>query len=119
MFSMRPLHGVLRNGRRQRPQMFGLAAGRVPQRGEQLLRGGVSIAARMATTEKRASMDLTLLNLDEAAAKLRATQHFVRDLIGHGELRFVKIGKRYFVTGGDLDRWIESNRQLAGEDEEP
>lgn len=65
------------------------------------------------------SADLTILELDEAAARLRATKHFVRLLISNGELPFVKIGKKFCVTVGDLNRWVETNRGRPGEADLP
>jgi len=60
-------------------------------------------------------VDVTLLDLQQAAALLRGTAHFIRGLIASGDLRYVKIGKKFCVTRGDLDRWVETNRQLRTE----
>ena len=64
-------------------------------------------------------MDLTLLDLAQAAERLHATVHFVRTIIAAGEIPFVKIGKRFCVTAGDLDRWIERARGRPGEADLP
>jgi excisionase family DNA binding protein len=61
-------------------------------------------------------MDLTILDVREAAERLRGSVHFVRTLIATGDLKFVKIGKKFCVTVGDLDRWVESNRRLRDEE---
>lgn len=64
-------------------------------------------------------MDTTLLDLKEAAAQLRSSVGFVRLIIANGELPFLKIGKKFFVTRGDLDRWIERARGRPGEADLP
>jgi len=60
-------------------------------------------------------MDLTLMDLKEAAEHLHATVHFVRGIIATDELRFVKIGKKFCVTRGDLNLWVERNRLVRSE----
>jgi excisionase family DNA binding protein len=64
-------------------------------------------------------MDTTLLTLPEAAARLHrtATVYFVRTLIADGEMPYVRVGKRFFVTSADVDKWIERNRQYATADD--
>ncbi len=61
-------------------------------------------------------MDTTVLTLPEAAKRLRATVYFVRTIIADGEIPYVKIGKKFCVTSGDLDKWVERNRQYAGDE---
>jgi excisionase family DNA binding protein len=63
-------------------------------------------------------MDLTILDLREAAEHLHATIHFIRGIIASGELRYVKIGKKFCVTRADLDRWVEANRKLRTDSDE-
>lgn len=64
-------------------------------------------------------MDLTILDLKQAAARLHSTVNFVRTIIAAGELPFVKIGKRFCVTAGDVDRWVERARGCPGEADLP
>ena len=60
--------------------------------------------------------DLTILDLREAAQRLKATVYFVRGLIAADEIRFVKIGKKFCITADDLDRWVMANRTLRSEE---
>lgn len=63
-------------------------------------------------------IDTTILELSQAAERLHSTVHFVRDLIGRGELKYVKIGNKFCVTVGDLANWIETTRQVRSEAED-
>lgn len=62
--------------------------------------------------------DLTLLDVKQAAARLHATVHFVRTLIADDELKVVAIGKKFCITQGDLDHWVQTNRQLRSQIDE-
>jgi excisionase family DNA binding protein len=52
--------------------------------------------------------DLQLLTLKEAAAFIGVgcTENFLRLQIGEGQLKYVKVGKRFCVTREALNRWI-------------
>jgi excisionase family DNA binding protein len=63
--------------------------------------------------------DLTILELSEAAERLHCSVYFVRTIIANEELPFIKIGKRFCVTAGDLNRWIERARGHHGEADRP
>jgi hypothetical protein len=61
------------------------------------------------------TIDTTILELSQAAERIHGTVHFVRGLIASGELKYLKIGKKFCVTAGDLANWIETTRQVRSE----
>jgi hypothetical protein len=40
-----------------------------------------------------------------------ATKNFVRSLIARGEIPHLKISKKFYVSKGALDRWIETRER--------
>ncbi len=42
-----------------------------------------------------------------------ATKHFVRGLIASGRVPHLRIGKKFFVSRGSLDRWLELHERRA------
>lgn len=63
--------------------------------------------------------DLEVLELRDVAADLRSTIYFVRTLIGNGELRFLRVGKRFCVTREALDQWKRTAQGYIGEADLP
>ena len=58
-----------------------------------------------------------LLDIIAAVAYLQslgatsATTNFVRGLIARGEIPHLKISKKFYVSKGSLDRWIETRER--------
>jgi hypothetical protein len=42
-----------------------------------------------------------------------ATKNFVRGLIGRGELPHLKISKKFYLSKGSLDHWIETRERRS------
>ena len=60
---------------------------------------------------KTESAELRLLDVKAAVAHLAelgapATVNFVRTIIVAGEIRHVKIGRKFFVTSADISEWV-------------
>ena len=58
-------------------------------------------------------MDVTLLTIDEAAARLRVSRWSVYNLIRSGQLRTIKIGRRRLVPLDALTECLEHLKELA------
>jgi excisionase family DNA binding protein len=58
-------------------------------------------------------MDLTLLTINEAAARLRVSRWSVYNLIRSGQLRTIKIGRRRLVPIDALNECLERLKELA------
>ena len=39
--------------------------------------------------------------------------HFVRSLISSGQLPYIRMGKRFYVSRGALDSWLEKNEKRS------
>jgi len=55
-----------------------------------------------------------LLRLKDAAAYLNCTVWFLRERIWSREIQYLQLGKRYLFDRGDLDRFVDQNKQGAG-----
>jgi excisionase family DNA binding protein len=60
--------------------------------------------------------DTTILDLNQAAAKLGSSVHFIRSLIADDSLKYIRIGKKFCIVQADLDRWVMANRTLRSEE---
>ena len=58
-------------------------------------------------------MDVVLLTIDEAAARLRVSRWSVYNLIRSGQLRTIKIGRRRLVPIDALNECLERLKELA------
>jgi excisionase family DNA binding protein len=58
-------------------------------------------------------VDLTLLTINEAAARLRVSRWSVYNLIRSGQLRTIKIGRRRLVPIDALNECLERLKELA------
>lgn len=57
-----------------------------------------------------------LLSPVQAAEYLGVGERFIRRLIAERRIAYVKVGKYVRIHRGDLDEWIERNRQDVGFD---
>ena len=54
-----------------------------------------------------------LYAIPETAERLAVGRTMVYDLIGRGELRVIRVGRRVLVPAGEISRYIESRRDDA------
>ena len=63
------------------------------------------------------SADQRLFDVQAAAKYLQsigahaATINFIRSIIVRGEVPYVRIGKKFFVTRESLDRWLQTHER--------
>jgi len=63
------------------------------------------------------SSDQRLFDVRAAAKFLQCigangvTVHFVRSIISRGEIPYVRIGKKFFLTRESLDRWLKTHER--------
>jgi excisionase family DNA binding protein len=71
------------------------------------------VSARKPDSDSIPSLVPRLLRIGEAAHYIGATPWFVRSLIWGREIPFVKLGKRLLLDRGDLDRYVDSQKELV------
>jgi excisionase family DNA binding protein len=54
-----------------------------------------------------------LLTIPQAAEYLSATVWYVRTLLWHGTLPFVRAGKRHLIDIRDLDRFVDHAKEVS------
>ncbi len=71
------------------------------------------IAARIGPQLQRRNgkPEPRLLNVKEAAAYIGRTEQSLQHLIHRREIVVVREGRRVHLDRGDLDRWIEANKE--------
>jgi len=42
-----------------------------------------------------------------------ATPNFVRGLISSGQIKFVRLGRKFYLSRTELDSWLEKNEKRA------
>lgn len=52
-----------------------------------------------------------LLSVEEAAEILNVSTWTVRERIGHGELKSVRVGRRVLIDPSDLDDFIQRHKE--------
>ncbi len=60
--------------------------------------------------QKQQPVEQRLFDLKDAAAYLGCKLWTVREMIWHGQIDFIRNGKRQFIAREDLDKWIEADK---------
>jgi excisionase family DNA binding protein len=62
------------------------------------------------------AQDPGLLSIPQACARLRIKRSFAYLLMGSGELRAIRIGRRRFVTAAEIQRFIAVKEESAAKE---
>lgn len=70
-----------------------------------------ALATELAASQSKQRPAARLLTVKEAAAYIGRSEQAVQHMIHKRELVVVRKGRRVHLDRGDLDRWIEANKE--------